>query len=282
MRALRVPREKNVSWRQPRQDPALRDLHGDLDLRFVPRFGRPGRQDGGAVVGGELLVGALQAGLIATRHDDAALELVAHDSARDAAEEGEGPGMAGDPVRHLLGAGGLGVGVVGGAEDGDEELGRADLAGGRLDEPRLLAGVIDEALLAGAVDLAHRQAAPLQPASVQIAEPGVAIAVGVLLQVFEVEQLEGDAGLAPLGVDPGAVRRRTLALTRHLGPTVEPALQDLVGQHLDLEPVQAGGLGPGQHAGDRAQAESDAPAHGPVAQPQGPLLSKDLSDLPHG
>ena len=50
---------------------------------------------------GEILVGALQPGLVATGHDDTALELVAHDGGRDATEEGEGAGVAGDPVGNL-------------------------------------------------------------------------------------------------------------------------------------------------------------------------------------
>jgi alkanesulfonate monooxygenase SsuD/methylene tetrahydromethanopterin reductase-like flavin-dependent oxidoreductase (luciferase family) len=62
--------------------------------------------------------------------------------------------VAGDPVLDLLGQGRLGVGVVRGAEDGDEQLDRDPLARGRVDEARLLARVIDEELLAGVVDLA--------------------------------------------------------------------------------------------------------------------------------
>jgi hypothetical protein len=50
---------------------------------------------------------------------------------------------------HLLGAGRLGIGVVGGPEDGGEELDLDDLAGGRVDEPRLLARVVDGALSPG-------------------------------------------------------------------------------------------------------------------------------------
>jgi high-affinity K+ transport system ATPase subunit B len=46
--------------------------------------GRPGRQDGGAAVRGEFFVRALQARLVAARHDHAALELIAHDGAGDA------------------------------------------------------------------------------------------------------------------------------------------------------------------------------------------------------
>ena len=39
----------------------------------------------------------------------------------------------------------------------------------------------------------------------ELAELGIAIAVGVLLEVLEVQQLQGDAGLAALGVQVGAV-----------------------------------------------------------------------------
>ena len=109
-----------------------------------------------------------------------------------------------------------------GPEDGDEELDLEDLAGGRVDELRLLARVIDEELVAGAVDLAHGQAPALEPAAVEVAEPRVAITVGMPLQALEVEQLQGDARPAALGVDPGAVGRRALPLAGDLRPAVQP------------------------------------------------------------
>jgi hypothetical protein len=151
---------------EPRQDPPLGDLHGHFDLRFIPRASGPRRQNGGAVVGSEFLVRALQAGFVAAGEDDPAPELITHDGTRDAAEEGEGPGVAGDPVGDLLGPRRLGVGVVGGAERGDEQVRLDDLTGGRIEEARPLAGVVDEALVAGAMDLPHRQASALQPAAV--------------------------------------------------------------------------------------------------------------------
>jgi hypothetical protein len=76
--------------------------------------------------------------------------------AGDAAEEGQGTLVAAQPVRQLLAERRLGVGVVGRAEDGDEELDGADLAGGGIGRAGLLAGIVDEAFLTGAVDLAHR------------------------------------------------------------------------------------------------------------------------------
>jgi hypothetical protein len=99
---------------------------------------------------GELLIGPLQARLVPARNDDAALELIADQGGRDAADEGEGALVAGDPVRDLLGQGRLGVGVVRGAEDGDEQLDRDPLAGGGVDEggePASLVATIGEATL---------------------------------------------------------------------------------------------------------------------------------------
>jgi hypothetical protein len=267
---------------EPGEDPALGHQHPGLDFRLVAGLGWPGGEDGGAVVLRELLVGALQPWLVPAGQADAALELIAHDGGRDAAEEGEGADVAGDPVGHLLGAGRRGVGVVRGAEDGDKQLDREDLARGRVDEPGLLAGVVDEALLPGAVDLAHGQPAALEPGPVEVAEARVAVAVGVPLQVLEVEQLQGDAGPAALGVDPSAIRRRALPLARHLGPAVEPALQDRLAQRLGLGPVQPGPSCPDQDAADRAQPDPEALGDCPVAEPQRPLLSEDFTDLPHG
>jgi hypothetical protein len=103
------------------------------------------------------------------------------------------------------------------AEDGDEELDRVALGRGGISQPGLLAGVVDEALVAGAVDLAHRQATPLQPAAVDLAELGVAVAGRVLLQVLAVEQLQGDAGLASLGVDPVSRSTSRRGRARHHG-----------------------------------------------------------------
>jgi hypothetical protein len=70
-----------------------------------------------------------------------------------------------------------------------------------------LASVVDEALVAGAVELAHGQTPALEPAAVEVAEPRVAVAVGVALQVLEVEQLQGDAGPAALNTPNASIGR---------------------------------------------------------------------------
>jgi hypothetical protein len=37
------------------------------------------------------------------------------------------------------------------------------------------------------MDLAHGESPPLEPAAIELAELGVAVAVGMLLQIFEME-----------------------------------------------------------------------------------------------
>jgi len=51
--------------------------------------------------------------------------------------------MRGDPVRQALRRGRLGVGVVGGVRDGDEDLRRPDLAGAAVEQIDGLAGMIE-------------------------------------------------------------------------------------------------------------------------------------------
>ena len=78
IRALSSASEKKVWLRSRAEDPALRDLHADLDLRLVARVRRPRRQHHRAVVLRQLLVRALDPRLVAARRRHAALELVGH------------------------------------------------------------------------------------------------------------------------------------------------------------------------------------------------------------
>jgi uncharacterized protein YijF (DUF1287 family) len=68
-----------------------------------------------------------------------------HDQPRHAAEEAEHPHMRADPIRQRLCEGRLRIGVAGGAEHADEELGVAHNVGaGVNDDVNALAQVIDE------------------------------------------------------------------------------------------------------------------------------------------
>ena len=267
---------------QAGDDPPLGDLHGDLDLGLVARPRRAGRQDRRPVVRAELGIEALHAGLVATRHGHAALELVAHDGGRHAAEEGEGPRVARDPVGELLRARRLGVRVARRAEHHHEELDRDALARRGIGEARPLPRVVDEALLAGAVDLAHREPAAAQPLPIELAVLRVLVAVGMALQVLEVQQLERHAGLPALGMDQRAVRLRPRPGSP-LAARIEPRRQRVVRHRLDRGPgLEPGRPRPLQRAADRADTQADAARHGPVAPAELPLLSQNLADRPHG
>jgi hypothetical protein len=138
---------------EPGEDPALDDQHARFDLGLVPRTGGSRRQDCCPVVAGKLLVRPLDPGLVTTREGDRRLQLVGDYERGDAAEEFEGVDVARDEVRGPLRARRFGKRVVRRAEHGDEELHRGDLAGARIDDVRLLAGVVRERLLAGEMDL---------------------------------------------------------------------------------------------------------------------------------
>ncbi len=95
------------------------------------------------------------------------------------------------------------------------------------------------------------------------------------------QQLERDAGLAPFGVNPRTVRRGPAAAGDGR-PAIEPTFEDIVGEGLDLRPVEPGLLGAADEGRDRAEPETQAAGHGAVAQPQDPLLPEDFTDLSHG
>src|SRR5690554_5273676 len=112
----------------------------------------------------------------------------------DAAQELEGTLMRRDPVGQRLAPGGLGVGVAGSAQHGNEHLGPSLLAGGLVDDWHGRAAIVDEQLLAGAVDLAHAAPLTVPPGAVMVAEPTGAVGlVAVDLDVLRPEQLQGDA-----------------------------------------------------------------------------------------
>ncbi len=167
----------------------------------VARFPRPRRDDDRAVVGGQVLVGAVDAGLVAAGSGDGALQLVGDPHRGGAAEVLHHADVRVDPVRQLLGSGRLGVGEATGAEHRDEQLDRPQLARAPVDQARPLAREVDEGLLAGAVDLSHRRPQPLDRSPVELAELRVAVAARMDLKVLLPEQLQRDAVALQFPVD---------------------------------------------------------------------------------
>jgi len=94
-------------------------------------------------------------------------------------------------------------------------------------------------------------------------------------------QLEGHAGLAPLGVQVGAVGDGAMAGGRRRRP-IHPGVQRLVAEGLHLDPREPGGAGAQHRGANGAAADPQALRHLPVGAPEAPLLSQDLPCLAHG
>ena len=123
-------------------------------------------------------IGPVDHRLVKAGLGDPGLEVVADRLTGDTAEISKGADMRGDPIRQLLAPHRLGVGEVRGPEDGDKDLHRDDFAGKTIDHLAGSAGEIDKQFLAGEVGRAHRRFQPACPNAVQVAEPGIAKAVG--------------------------------------------------------------------------------------------------------
>jgi hypothetical protein len=184
-------------------------------------------------------------------------------------------------VRHALRERRLGVRVVRGAEDRDEELHLHALARARIDVVGLLAGVVDKQLLAGAMLHAHRQPALGEPLAIVLAELRVPVPVGVPLQVHLVQQLQRHAGLRALGVNLTEVGQR-LRRRRPDRRAVEALLERLLGHRRHRRPVQAGRRRASERRPDRAGADVERVRRLPVRQAERQLHPQDFLGLPHG
>ena len=274
-------REERLSPKPP-QDVGLGQAHAGLDLGLVAGLAWPGRQDADAVMVGHHPIGAVDLWIVERGFVNGALEVVGHDEAGDAAEEAEQADMRADPVGQRLGPGRLGVGQARRAQHRHEDLGLAHDASGGIDDLDLLAGVIDEDLVAGGMVLAHHRGEPALELPVEIAEPGVAVAVWMGLPVLLPEHGQVDPGPAHLPDDAGPVRLGQAAhALLHAGPGEQALLQHRV-RDLGVErPGQAGGGGSAEvvlhgRAGDAQRSPDLTRAHPVVGEPQ------HLFDLSHG
>ena len=263
------------------EDVALGKAHTRLDLGLVARLARAGRQDADAVMRRHHAVAAVDLGVVERRLVDPGLQIIGHDEAGHAAQEPEHADMGPDPIRQRLGPGGLGIGVVRRPEHGDEDLGFAHDTRLGIDDPDLLARVIDEHLVAGGVVLAHhRRQAPLELPE-QVAEPGVAVAIRVPVPVFLPQHHQIDAGALQFARQSRPIRLGPPAESRpHPGAGEQPLLQHVVGQLGGQRPRQPGRRRPLEVVLNRAarhpqRAPDLAGAHPIAVKPQ------HLSNLPH-
>ena len=280
-RHVQLGQREEAPVAQPRQDQALDDQHGDLDLGLVARLARPRRQDGRAVMGGEVLVGAVDARLVAAGGRDPGLEIVADDRLRHAAEEGKRVDVSADPVRQPLAPAGLGIGVVRGPQHRDEDLGLAHLPGDRVEHRHGVAGEVHEQLLAGDMGLAHGRRDAAAPFAVEVAEPAVAVAVGMLAAIFLPQQHQRHAAAAQLGMDVGPVRQR-LRLRRVVARRREQlALQRRIVELVRDRPGDADHRRAPEILPDRRAADPQRLSDHPLARPAGIPQAQNFSNLAH-
>ena len=109
-----------------------------------------------------------------------------------------------------------------------------------IDDGDLLAGIVDEDLVAGDMVLPHGRREPALERTEELAEAAVAIAVGMDGPILLPEDLQRDAGLLQLddSIGPVGLGPATLSLL-DAGAGEEPALQGLVGQLARQGPAQA-------------------------------------------
>ena len=146
--------------------------------------------------------------------------------------------------------------VAGGAEHRYEQLDIDHLARDGVNDVRLPSGVVDERLVAGEVRLSHRDALLADPLAVPLTEGRVTIAVWVLLEILEVQELQRHPRAPQLDMEIGQVGLGApiaLAATR----PIHARLELLVVELLDGFPVEAQRLG----TNGRARHASGADPH---------------------
>ena len=219
--------------------------------------------------------------LVATGLSHAAAEVIGAQDRRTALEALQHADVGADPRRQVLRETRLGVGVARGAQDTDEQLDRDELAGLRIAQHRPLAREVDEGLLAGAMDLAHRRGQGADPALVVAAELAVAIPLGVGVEILAPETLQGDARPLEFLVKPRHVREWPGDPDQIVDPLEQAGFQLRVVQVIRERPVQPGLGGPAAVLGHGPQAHPTGAGDSPLGQAAGPPESQQFADLSH-
>jgi hypothetical protein len=191
--------------------------------------------------------------------------------------------MGADPVRQPLRPGRLGIGEVGRAQDGDEDPRLPDLAGQPVDHHRRrVAGVIHEQLVAAGMGLAHGDRQLAFPGAVEFAEPGIAIPVGMLLDVFIPQDRQRDVLAPQLAVDASPIRFGVAAMALlRAGVLVQLRFQLAVGDGVQQRPVEARGLEALDRLAHRRRRQPRAPRDLVLGYPGEPQ-TQNLAHAAHG
>src|ERR1700730_15205501 len=174
----------------------------------------PGRQDGGAVMRCHLGIGSIDLRLVQTGFDDGDLGIIGHEKTWHTIDRRKGARMGTNPIGKRLRPGRFDIGEVRRPHDGDEDLRRAYFTGQTVDDHRDgVAGVIDEQFVTSHMGLAHRNRELAFPASVQLAEAGVAVALRIALNVLVPEDRQRDVLALELAMDACPVRLNPTTVT---------------------------------------------------------------------
>lgn len=212
---------------------------------------------------GEIGISPVDHRLVKAGPGDAGLQIVAHRLPGHPTEIEKCPNVRGDPVRQALAEAGLGVGVVRGAEHGDEDLRAAHLAAEPVNHLHGVTGIVDEQLLAGDMDLAQGRLEAAGPLLVAFAEPRLAEAVGVCVAILLPHQHQRDVRAPQLAVHEHPVRMRTLVAgpigRRRKQAVLEPDVVILLRWQ---RPDQTGAAGAVHLLADRALGQTEAAGNG--------------------
>jgi hypothetical protein len=241
----------------------------------------PRRQHHAAVVIGQLLIGAIDARLIARRPRDAGLEIVRHQRPRHPADRRKGMDMRRDPVCQRLAPARLRVGEVRSPKRSHEDMRPPLLTACRVGQRDGVARPVDEQLVAGHMRLPHRRRKAPAPRTVAFAEPAVGAALRMFDAILLPQQHQRHAATLELRMDVRPVRLMTLSPFRRVPRRKQPPLQlgiiDLVRQR----PAQARYRRTAQVIADRCLADSRRLADKPPAQPHLISQTQYVSYLPH-
>ena len=197
-----------------------------------------------------------------------------------AADELQRLHLRADPVGGGLARRGAGERVVRRTQRGHEDLRLGDLTGAGVNDRYGGAGVVDEQLLAGDVDLAHRALLALRELAVLDAEAGVLVGLGVGRGVLLPQQHQSDAGALEFLVHQSEVGRQLVAGSGHRR-AVQAGLQVFVAEALGKGPVHAGHPGQQDVLAHHALGGLERAADLVVAQPGLQVQAQCLSDLSH-
>ena len=226
------------------ENPPLHHLHADLDFGFIPGTGGAGRDDGHAIVLREFGVGPVEGGLVAMGPAHGGLEIIRDHDLGHPTERRKGADMGPDPVGETLAPSRFGEGIVGGAQDGDEDRGFADFPREGIDDRHRLARIVDKECLARAVALPHDQIEFPSPLAIGFTELAVLEAIGGDRLVFLPQQEQGDPLTFELLVDDGPVRDGTLRYGCVGGRRKQPSLQGRIIEGIRQGPGQTCRLRP--------------------------------------